>query len=67
MQLTQQERDRLVMWLDSYARDNMGLAEQMDKLGAAGPMAVLSRRKKAEAAACQIVADILKNTHFDTI
>jgi len=58
--LTEQEKKRFTEWLLLQASSNIGLVEQMDKVGMAG--SPLAKTMKVKADACEIIAlDIMKS------
>ena len=62
--LTQADRDRFSAWLKNEAEGNRAITEQMEKMErmGRGVMGQIAKRKRAEMAACLIVAGILDST-----
>jgi len=57
--LTAQERERFAGWLEREAASSEAIAAQMET---SSIPQVLTRKLRAEAAACKIVASILRST-----
>ena len=66
MLLTQQERDKFILWLKQQADTMDGMKEQMAKLG--GPaMDVMIKRERQRSIAYRIVVSDLENTESMSI
>ena len=64
--LTQQEREKFVLWLNQEAESNKALIVQMEKMGSSVTKPVI-KVKKTEVAACLVVAQILGSAESVTL
>ena len=67
MHLTQQERDRLALWLDSQARSDEQFIAHMDQLPGAGATDAIAKKMRTRALAYRIVAAELMAIEFVSI
>ncbi len=63
--LTDQERERFAAWLEHEAATDIGIIDQLEKMGPA--MTIVAAHKKAEASAALLIARKLRATQGDSI